>query len=137
MTSLFRPAADAISARPVRLVIADDHEVMRGALREWFADCPGLVVVGEASNGLQAIDQARALRPDVIVMDVSMPEMDGVEATRRIHAELPDVRIFCLSASQGTDTAKVMNAAGAVGCFAKGLDLPLLVESILSVPVLK
>ena len=70
------------TSKPLRILIADDHVVARAGLRELFSERPGLRVVGEAANGVEAISQAKALQPDVIVMDVSMPQMNGIEATR-------------------------------------------------------
>ena len=96
-----------------RLILADDHKVMRQGLLQLVANQPGITVVGEAANGSQAVELARQLRPDVVIMDVSMPEMDGVEATRRIKAELPDVRVIGLSMYEDEQTARIMREAGA------------------------
>jgi len=71
-------------------------------------------VVGQAADGHEAVRLARALRPDVVLMDVSMPGLDGVEATRAIHADLPDVRVVGLSMFEEADQAEAMRAAGAV-----------------------
>jgi two-component system, NarL family, response regulator LiaR len=82
----------------IRVVIADDHTVVRTGIRELLSDEPDIEVVGEARTGYEAIDQASALRPDVIVMDIAMPELTGVEATRQIRAAVPDARILVLTA---------------------------------------
>jgi DNA-binding NarL/FixJ family response regulator len=89
-------------------------------------------VVGEAADGIDAIVKARQLRPDVILMDVMMPNMDGVEATERIHAELPDVQILGLSMQARTDTVHAIEEAGAAGFFVKGLDTQRLLDHLLS-----
>lgn len=84
-------------ARRTRIVIADDHASVRAELRSLLEDQPEFIVVGEASDGLEAMALARALLPDVILMDVSMPNVDGIEATRHIHTEFPTIQIFGLS----------------------------------------
>src|SRR4029453_2916690 len=94
--SAFRDASVA-SLPTLRVLIVDDHKEMRKTLQGLLEERRELKVVGEAANGLEAITQAHALRPDVILMDVSMPVMNGVEATQRIRAELPAIRIVALS----------------------------------------
>ena len=82
---------------PVRILIADDHAVVREGLRMILESLDEMTVVGEAVNGRDAIEKAAALKPDVIVMDISMPEMNGIEATRMICERLPSVKIIILS----------------------------------------
>ena len=98
------------------------------ALREILHEHPELRVIGDASNGLEAISRAHALWPDVILMDVSMPIMNGVEATRRIHAELPSVQIYGISVDARTQGPHAIEEAGAAGFFVKGADMNRLVE---------
>ncbi len=81
----------------VRILIVDDHEIVREGLRSILSEKPGFELVGEAENGLQAIRMCRETRPDLVVMDISMPEMNGVEATREIKRENPDVKVLALS----------------------------------------
>jgi PAS domain S-box-containing protein len=120
------PLSDAL-----RILIADDHPALRKTVRELLQVRPELQVVGEAANGLEAIAQAHALRPDVVLMDLSMPEMDGVEATRRIHAELPFVRIVGFSMHQRTTDPHPIELAGAEAFFTKGVDTQRLINHLL------
>lgn len=96
-----------------RVLLVDDHKVLRKGLAMLLLTEPNIEVVGEAGDGLTAIAKARELSPDVIVMDVTMPVMNGVEATRRIKRELPDVRIIGLSMHEANDMAVEMIEAGA------------------------
>ncbi len=81
----------------VRIVIADDHPVVRTGMQGILVSQPDFEVVGEASTGGEAVDLARALRPDVVLMDLRMPEMDGVEAISRIVAEQPEAHVLVLT----------------------------------------
>jgi PAS domain S-box-containing protein len=116
----------------VKILIVDDHEPVRRVLREMLHQRPELAVVGDAANGLQAIALAYALRPDVMLMDVSMPHMDGVEATERIHAELPDIRILGMSTLPRSEIAEAIEQAGAAGFYVKGIDTHRLIEHLLA-----
>ncbi len=93
---------------------------------------PELSVVGDASNGFDAIAHAHALRPDVVLMDVSMPHMDGVEATARIRRELPDIRIVAVSTLARNETADVIEQAGAADFFVKGADTQRLIDHLMA-----
>ena len=117
----------------IRILIVDDHRGVRESLRRMLSGCPEFQVVGDASDGIEAIEQARKFRPDAIVMDISMPRMDGVEATRRIHAELPFIRIFGLSSAELTGSPHPIEEAGAAGYFVKGTDMQRLIAGLLSV----
>ena len=96
-----------------RVLFADDHHVMRQGLIRLISGQPGIQVVGEAANGREAVEKSRQLRPDIIVMDAAMPVMDGMEATRRIKAEQPHVRVIGLSMYEDEDIVRGMQAAGA------------------------
>ena len=113
-------AVQAGEARPrqarrrlTRVLLADDHSVVREGLRNLIESQPRLQVVGEASDGEEVVSQARSLRPDVIVMDVNMPKLNGIEATRRIRREMPDVAIIGLSMHDDRAIADSMREAGA------------------------
>src|SRR5258708_24746022 len=80
----------------MRVLLADDHQLLRQAIRRALEDA-GLTVVAEAGDGGEAVRLAGELKPDVVVMDVSMPVLDGIEATRRLHRELPDLPIVILT----------------------------------------
>jgi signal transduction histidine kinase len=123
--------APPISGTPLRILLADDHDAMRDAFRRVLQHQPELCVVGDASNGLEAIAQAHALSPDVVLMDVSMPHMDGVEATRRIRAELPAVEVLGLSMQLRGDGPHPIELAGATAFFSKSADTRRLIEHLL------
>jgi DNA-binding NarL/FixJ family response regulator len=99
----------------IRVVIADDHALFREGLRAILEKQGGFEVVGEASSGLEAVEMAAVLRPDVVIMDLSMPELNGVEATKQIRAHDMRVRILALSAYQDHRTLSEAMRAGASG----------------------
>jgi DNA-binding NarL/FixJ family response regulator len=101
--------------RPVRLILADDHHLVRRGIRGLLADEPDLEVVGEASNGREALELCRRLRPDLALMDVRMPEMDGLEATRAIKSEYPDIGVLVVSMHENPDYLLQALDAGAAG----------------------
>jgi diguanylate cyclase (GGDEF)-like protein len=107
----------------IRLLVCDDSRDYRAAVRAMLAEQPEISVVAEAADGHEAVDLALALSPDAILMDVAMPDMDGVEATRTIHALMPNVRIVALTGLGEPDVAAAMLAAGAAACCIKGAPL--------------
>jgi PAS domain S-box-containing protein len=114
----------------IRVLFADDHKVLRQGLIQILSGQPNIKVVGEAVNGLEAVQLARQLKPDVIVMDVSMPQMDGIEATRRIKSELPDIRVIGLSMHADEHISQLMRGAGAEAFVAKTASSAELLEAI-------
>jgi CheY-like chemotaxis protein/anti-sigma regulatory factor (Ser/Thr protein kinase) len=124
-------AASHPSAPPLKILIVDDHAGVRDVMRVMLQERRELRVVGEAANGLEAIAKAHALRPDVILMDVMMPEMDGVEATRRIRAELPFIQIIALTTIARADGMHAIERVGAVAFFTKGVETQRLIDQLM------
>ncbi len=114
----------------IRVLITDDHKVVRRGLRGFLELDPALEVVEEASNGEEAVELARSLKPDVVLMDLLMPVMDGIEATREIRGELPEVEVVALTSV--LEDASVTGAikAGAIGYLLKTTDADELCEAI-------
>jgi DNA-binding NarL/FixJ family response regulator len=114
----------------IRTLITDDHKVVRRGLRGFLELDPALEVVGEASNGEEAVELARRLEPNVVLMDLLMPVMDGIEATRQIRRELPEVEVVALTSV--LEDASVTGAikAGAIGYLLKTTDADELCEAI-------
>ncbi len=106
--------------RHVRVLIVDDADPIRLLLRGLFTNVEGIEVVGEAGDGAEAIELTRRLRPDVVVMDVTMPVMDGIEATETIVNEFPHIRVLGLSISGDSKTAEAMVSAGAAEYLTNG-----------------
>ena len=103
----------------MRVLLADDHQILRDGIRRRLEEA-GEEVVGEASNGEEAVALARELSPDVVLMDLSMPVLDGVEATRRITAEVPDAKVVVLTMHDDSSRTRAAIGAGAVGYLTKG-----------------
>jgi DNA-binding NarL/FixJ family response regulator len=102
-----------------RIVLVDDNRFLRRSVRGLLETEPDMQVVGEAGNGEEALEVIRREQPDVVVMDISMPLMDGIEATRRAVAETPTMRIIGLSLHSGEQIERLMMGAGAVALVAK------------------
>jgi NarL family two-component system response regulator LiaR len=115
---------------PIRVLIADDHAILRKGIRALLSTEPDIEVVGETGDGLETVAQAQALRPDVILMDLVMPEMDGIEATRRIMAEQPAVHILVLTSFAADDKVFPAIKAGALGYILKDSGPAELVQAI-------
>jgi CheY-like chemotaxis protein len=127
------PDKGRTSPDALRILIVDDHPTVRSTYRDILNKQPQLAVIGDAANGIEAIEHAHVLRPEVILMDIGMPHMDGIEATVRIRAELPEIRIFGLSMQPRSAAAQAIEQAGAEGFFVKGVDTQRLIEHLLVV----
>lgn len=122
-----------LAAEPVRLLIADDHEAFRDGLRALVRSIDGVELVGEASRGDEAVTLAAALQPDAILMDLNMPGLDGVEATRRIVATSPHIAVLVLTMYDDDESVFAALRAGARGYLLKGADRGELVRAIRAV----
>jgi len=117
----------------LRIFLADDHEVVRLGLRTLLENGTGWKVVGEASNGRDAVEKIRELKPDVVVMDLSMPQLNGLEATRQILRDAPKTAVMILSVNESEDIVHEVLSAGARGFMLKsdaGKDLLVAVEGL-------
>jgi DNA-binding NarL/FixJ family response regulator len=107
---------------PLRVVVVDDHPLFRDGLAMLLGSVPGLAVVGTAADGAAAVELAREEQPDVVVMDVQMPVLDGIEATRRITSDSPSTGVVVLTMSEDDSTVFAAVRAGARGYLLKGAD---------------
>jgi len=114
----------------IKILIADDYKMMRDDLCSLLERQTNMTVVGEAENGLKAIQMAQKLQPDVIVMDIRMPELNGIEATRQILADLPKTKIIALSVYSDKRYVSGMIKAGACGYLLKKSVFDELVDAI-------
>ena len=117
----------------IRIVLADDHAVVRHGLSQALQQEEGMEIVGQAKDGRSVVKMAKELLPDIVVMDVSMPDLNGIEATREIHADAPEVRIVALSMHSTTTHIAEMFRAGACGYLLKGCDFAELAQAIRTV----
>ena len=120
-------------ADKVRVLIADDHTIVRSGVRLLLQAEPDIEVVGEALNGDEAVALAESLRPDVVLMDIAMPGMDGLEATRRIKARFPDMHVLVLTMHRSDEYFFEMLKAGASGYVLKGAETIELIGAIRAV----
>lgn len=104
---------------PLTILIADDHAVVRRGLSTLIASQPGWTVVAEVDNGTDAVEQAKRTKPDIAILDITMPRMDGLAATRAIHKELPETKILGISMLESDMVSNELFAAGASGYVSK------------------
>jgi DNA-binding NarL/FixJ family response regulator len=117
----------------LRVLIADDHPLVRRGMRSMLGALPGFEIVGEAGTGREAVSLAGTLRPDVVLMDLQMPDLSGIEATRRIVAVQPDARILVVTLFQDDDSVFLALRAGARGYVLKDAEEDELVAAIRAV----
>jgi len=115
---------------PIRIVLADDHKIIREGLRSLLSQQSDFEVVAEAENGRIAVEKVRALRPEVVIMDVTMPELSGIEATRQIALDCPETRVIALSMHPDRHFVGEMFKAGARGYLLKLCASDELVQAI-------
>lgn len=116
----------------VRLVIADDHDAVRYSLRLVIETYDDIEVVGEAINGKEAVELCERLHPDLVLMDLIMPIMDGVAATQFIHQHFPDTRVLILTSGTDPDLIRAALNAGAKGYLEKHVNMDVLTKAIWS-----
>src|SRR2546428_3589555 len=119
-----------MGAMVTRILIADDHSVVRQGLRMFLALDPDLEVVAEATDGAEALRLARELQPDVVLMDLLMPAMDGIAATQEIRRELPDTEVLALTSVLEDASAVSAVRAGAIGYLLKNTEADELPRAI-------
>lgn len=119
--------------RKIRILIADDHAVVREGTRRILEQEPDMEVVGEAGDGEEAVNLATSLKPDVAIVDVSMPKMDGIEATRKIKAACPSINVLILSAYDDDQFIFSLLEAGAAGYLLKSIRSRELLDAIRAV----
>lgn len=118
---------------PVRILLADDHAIVRKGIRDFLEEDPDLKVVAEAPNGAEALRLAREHRPDVAVLDIQMPELTGIDATREIKAQVPGVRVLVLTAYEDDPYVFALLRAGADGYILKNADADEIVRAVKTV----
>jgi DNA-binding NarL/FixJ family response regulator len=117
-------------SKKIKILIADDHGIVRAGLASILGFEDDIAVVGEANNGLHAVEQCKALRPDVIIMDLMMPQLNGVEATVRITREMPETKVMILTTYGSADDIGRALEAGATGAMIKTVSNDTLVSAI-------
>ncbi len=117
----------------IKVLIVDDHKIMREGLRFLLKDKASIKVVGEAENGREALSMVRDLTPDIVIMDIAMPDLNGMQATRMILNEFPDTRIIALSSHSGKEFVTGMFKAGASGYLLKDCAFDELLDAVKAV----
>ena len=116
--------------KPIRILIVDDHMLFRNGIKLVLQRCEGFEVVGEAGDGLEGVKRAKQLKPDVVLLDLHMPDTGGLEALRVLAEDLPEVHVVMLTVSEDSDDLLETLRAGARGYLLKNIDTEFLLESI-------
>jgi len=124
---------DRVDSGPIRVLLADDHTILRAGLKMMLSVQPDIEIVGEASDGRQAIAEAQRVQPDVILMDITMPELNGIEATRQVKKLLPETRVLVLTMHENEEYLFQVLRAGASGYILKEAADTELISAIRSV----
>jgi DNA-binding NarL/FixJ family response regulator len=125
--------AAAVVETPIRILIADDHRLFGEALQAILVGDPRMEVVGIVTTGQDAVKQALSLRPDIVLMDISMPGMDGIEATRRIRKKHPTACVLMLTGSDAKQDIDAARQAGAAGYITKDRIAAELIDQIIEI----
>src|SRR5512139_1278876 len=120
----------SVPMKPITVLLAEDHEIVREGLRKLLEAEGGFAVIGEAETGRQAVQLTRKLRPAVVVMDIAMPLLNGLEATRQIRKEFPDTKVLILSAHSDDAYMEQSSALGAAGFLLKQTSSHILANAI-------
>jgi NarL family two-component system response regulator LiaR len=118
--------------QPIRVIIVDDHDMVRSGLEVFLETCDDLALVGEASSGYEAVRLCTELQPDVVLMDLLMPGMDGVSATRAIRQTNPNIQIIALTSFKDRELVQEALQAGAIGYLLKNISIDELADAIRS-----
>jgi two-component system, NarL family, response regulator LiaR len=116
--------------KPIRVIIADDHTLVREALASLLRSLPGIELVGVAKGGLEAIQLTSQLRPDIILMDLMMPDMNGIATTQEIRRDFPQTQVIILTSFIHNIHIQSARNVGAVGCLSKGISTEELAQAI-------
>jgi two-component system, NarL family, response regulator LiaR len=117
-------------AQVAKVLVVDDHPIIRAGICFWMRDCPDLRVVGEADSGEQALELASRLHPDVVLLDLILPGMNGLETLRALRALAPDAKVVVLTSLEAGDAVREALRAGAIGYHLKGASMDELVHAI-------
>lgn len=117
----------------IRILLVDDHTILRSGIRSLLENEPGLIVIGEAEDGRKAVSLACQLKPDVVIMDIAMPLLNGLEATRQIRVQCPGVKVLVLSMHDNEEYVRQVLEAGAMGYILKDAAASELINAIRSV----
>jgi two-component system, NarL family, nitrate/nitrite response regulator NarL len=121
-----------MTAKPIRIVLVDDSPLYRGTIRSILEKQPNLQVVAEAANGVYGIQAVKTHKPDVVMMDIIMPVLNGIEATRKIKSEHPNVRVIVLSMHDAESISTAAYGAGACWCLSKGCSSKEIIQAIMT-----